>query len=220
MQAVGVQQRAGHQAFSPGQSNVAQSGLRGSSVDAAGGERHARGERVGDAVEAQHREAALPAAEPVVPTCLSPAITGDAGVGREAVGRDRHDAGARGAAMLHARHHLLADVAALVEIDAGELVHVGLVREGVAVDEVEPAARHAERDAMRLVGVRLDELGAEIGGGLLGEMRRQHDALAERGQPRVGIDQAVFGRRPLPSQTASTPSTSDRSSQITLARSL
>ena len=68
--------------------------------------------------------------------------------------------------MLHARHHLLADIAALVEIDAGELIHVGLVREGIAIDEVEPAARHAKRDAVRLVVCGIDQFGAEIGGGL------------------------------------------------------
>ena len=101
-----------------------------------------------------------------MPTVLSPAITGDAGFGRRTVEGDRHDAGARGAAMLHARHDLLADVAALVEIDAAELVHVGLVREGVAVDEVDAAARHAERDAVRLVVGGVDQRRAEIGGGL------------------------------------------------------
>ena len=97
------------------------------------------------------RKPAAGAAEPSVPTALSPAVTGIAGFRREAVEGDRHDAVARGAAMLDARDHLLADVAALVEIDAAELVHVGLVRKGVAIDEIEAAARHAERDAMRLV---------------------------------------------------------------------
>ena len=178
-------------------------------------------QRVGDAVEAQHRKpAACRRDEPVTPTVLVAGHHRHAGVGREAFGRDRHDAVARGAAMLHARHHLLADIAALVEIDAGELVHVGLVREGVAVDEVEPAARHAERDAVRLVGLRLDQLGAEIGRGLLGQMRRQHAragrAPAAAGRHRPG---RIRSRR-APSQTAITPSTSDRSSQITLARSL
>ena len=43
-----------------------------------------------------------------------------------------HDALARGAAMLHAADHLLADEAALGEGDAVEQVEVGLVREGVA----------------------------------------------------------------------------------------
>ena len=117
-----------------------------------------------------------------MPTCFSPAITGDAGVGREVRRRRPARRGARGAAMLDARHHLLADVAALVEIDAGELVHVGFVRESVAVDEVEPAARHAERDAVRLVGVGIDQLGAEIGGGL----RRRDAAAACTREPSAG----------------------------------
>ena len=96
--------------------------------------------------------------------------------------------------MLHARHHFLADEAALGEIDAGELVHVGLVREGVAIAEIEAAARHAVRDAMRLVGGGVDDLRAEIGGRLRRHVRRQHDAHAQRREPRIGVAQAVFGR--------------------------
>ena len=53
--------------------------------------------------------------------------------------------------MLHARDDFLADIAAFGEIDAAELVHVGLVRKGVAIAEIEAALRHAERDAVRLV---------------------------------------------------------------------
>ena len=53
--------------------------------------------------------------------------------------------------MLDARDNLLSDVAAFVEIDAVELVHVGLVRECVAIDEIETAARHAERNAVGFV---------------------------------------------------------------------
>ena len=101
-----------------------------------------------------------------MPTGLSPAITGMPSSAREIVIGHRHDAAARRAAMLHARDHFLPDVAALLEIDAAELVHDGLVREGVVVHEVEPAARHAERDAMRLVVLGVDQVGAEIGGGL------------------------------------------------------
>ena len=106
-----------------------------------------------------------PAAEPVHADLLVARHHRHAGVGRKAVVGDRHDAVARGAAMLHARHDLLADIAALVEIDAVELVHVGFVRERVAIDEIESAARHAERDAVRLVGCGIDQRRAEIGGG-------------------------------------------------------
>ena len=96
--------------------------------------------------------------------------------------------------MLHARDHLLADIAAFGEIDAAELVHVGLVREGIAVAEIEPALRHAERDAMRLVLRGIDQRRAELGRGCGGKVRRQHDAKTERRQPRIGIAQTVSGR--------------------------
>ena len=65
--------------------------------------------------------------------------------------------------MLHARHHFLADIAAFGEIDTAELIHVGLVRKGVAVAEIRAAARNAERDAVRLVFARGDQRGAEFG---------------------------------------------------------
>jgi hypothetical protein len=59
---------------------------------------------------------------------LSPALTGRAGLGSKAVEAHGHHPRARRAAVLDARDHLLADEAALVEVDAAELVHVGLVR--------------------------------------------------------------------------------------------
>ena len=96
--------------------------------------------------------------------------------------------------MLHARDDFLADIAAFGEIDAAELVHVGLVREGVAVAEIEAALRHAERYAMRLVLPGIDERGAELGRGCGGKMRRQHDAKPERRQPRIGVAETVLGR--------------------------
>ena len=159
-----------------------------------------------------------------MPTWRLPARTATPTSRGGAVVADGHGAGARGAAVLHPRHHLLTDIAAFSEIDAGELVHVGLVREGVAVAEIDPAARHAKRDAVRLVFARIDEIRAEIGSRCGGQMRRQHHAYAERRQARIGIAQPAplptrVGRG-LPSQTASTPKTSDRSSMMTLARSL
>src|ERR1019366_198347 len=98
--------------------------------------------------------------------------------------------------MLDPRHDFLPDIAALVEIDAGELVHVGFVREGIAVAEIVAAARHAKRDAVRVITRRLAEAGAEIGGGLLGKMRRQYDAEPKRRQPRVGGGEPVFAFSP------------------------
>ena len=158
--------------------------------------------------------------EPSVPTVLSPALTGVPASGAKPSKLDGHDARARGAAVLHARDHLLADEAALVEVDAAELVHVGLVRERIAVDEVEAAARHAERDAVRLVGRGIEQLGAEVGRGLGGQVRRQHAAQPQRRQPRVGDSTGRSRWRAAPSQIASTPRISDRSSTMTLARSL
>ena len=65
--------------------------------------------------------------------------------------------------MLHARDHLLAHEAALVEIDPAELVHVRLVRKSIAVDEIEAAVGNAECDAVRLVVAGLDQPRAEVG---------------------------------------------------------
>src|SRR5947209_4040563 len=94
--------------------------------------------------------------------------------------------------MLHARHDLLADEAALVEIDAMELVHVGLMRKRIAIHEIKAAARYPERDAVPLECGRRDQRGAEVGRRLGGEMRRQNDAMAERRQARIAIAQSVF----------------------------
>ncbi len=104
--------------------------------------------------------------------------------------------------MLHARDDLLADIAALVEIDAGKTVHVGLVRERIAVHEIEPAARHAERDAMGLVFGGIDQLGADEIGQLLLEIFGDQDAssrariIARIGERKVRLrrELAVPGR--------------------------
>ncbi len=111
----------------------------------------------------------------------------DLGTGRQRrLACDRHDALAGAAAMLHAAHHLLADEAALVEGDAVEKIEVGLVREGIAEGIVLAALRHAECDAVGVVG-----LGPGIG-------RRnrclRENAPAKLGKTRVReIDDAVGG---------------------------
>src|SRR6187455_3448691 len=115
--------------------------------DAACSERRSCGARIGNAIEAQHGKAAVSCVRARDANLSVAGHHRDAGVWRKVAGVNRYDAVSRGAAMLHARHHLLADVAALVEIHALKLIHVGLVREGVAIDEVNPAARHALRDA-------------------------------------------------------------------------
>ena len=86
-----------------------------------------------------------------------------------------------------ARNHLLPDEAALVEIEARELVHVGLVRESIAVDKIDAAARNAEHDAMHFIFGGFDQLGAEIDCRPGGEMWRQHAAHAQLRQAGVRI---------------------------------
>ncbi len=75
-----------------------------------------------------------PQLAPVVPICLSPAITGRARVRRRDLSASTGTMRVRAEPRCsHPRHDLLADIAALVEVDAGEPVHVGLVRERVAI---------------------------------------------------------------------------------------
>jgi hypothetical protein len=94
--------------------------------------------------------------------------------------------------MLDTRDHLLPDIAALIEIDAAELVHVGFVRKGVAVGEIHAAARHAECDAVRLVGFGFGKGGAKIVGRFGRKLRRQHDPPSQRGKPRIRVAKAIF----------------------------
>src|SRR6478735_6731740 len=118
-----------------------------------------------------------------------------AGTRRKFVIDNRHDAAACAGTMLHAGYDLLTDIAALAEIDAVELIHVCFVRKRIAINEIEAAARNTERDTVSLVGVCADQLAAEIGGGFLGKMRRQHHPRTERRQTWVGIAQAIFAFR-------------------------
>src|SRR5262249_52392699 len=83
---------------------------------------------------------------------------------------DRHDAAARAGAMLDSRHNLLPDIAALVEIDAVELIHIGFMRKRIAIHKIKAAARNTERDAMSFVGLRGDECGTEISSGFRAEI--------------------------------------------------
>ena len=128
----------------------------------------------------------MPAVEPMVPTALSPARTVVPGSGAKAFEHDPDRPGPRGAAMLHPRHHFLTDVTALVEIDAVQAVHVGLVRKRVAIDEVETAARHAAGDAMRFIGRRIGELRADQVGDLLRKLSGNQNPPAERGVAGIG----------------------------------
>src|SRR5580658_2826484 len=95
--------------------------------DGAGGERLAGGERVLGPVEPQERKRAARGRRAERPDRPFGGGDGGAGFGWKAVIGDRHDTAARNAAMLHPRHHFLADKTSLGEIDAMKLVHVGLV---------------------------------------------------------------------------------------------
>src|SRR5262249_46329857 len=99
---------------------------------------------------------------------------------RGAVIAERPRAGARDAAMLDARPHFLADIAAFGEIDPAELIHIGFMRKGVAIGEIEPAARHAERDAVRLIIFRAHKRGAKSARRRGGAVWRYHHATSER----------------------------------------
>ena len=93
--------------------------------------------------------------------------------------------------MLHARHDLLTDEAAFVEIDAGELIEHRLMRKGIAKGVVAPALGHAKRDAVRVIFVLASLRAAEIA-----ETRAsgKQDALPERRQPRIGIGDGAVGK--------------------------
>ena len=127
--------------------------------------------------------------EPSAPIGLPPAVTGVPGGGRSSP-RPIDDATARRAAMLHARDDLLADEAALGEVDAGELVHVRVMGEGLAEGEVDAALGNAEPDAMGVVGGfgRFGEIGRHVGAG------RDDAAIAERRKARIGGDDAIEQR--------------------------
>ena len=151
-----------------------------------------------------------------MPIGCPPAVIGVPAAGSGAVAGRDDEPPPRRAAMLHARDDLLADVAALAEVDAAELVHVGVVREGVAEGEVDAAFRHAERDAVRVVVglARLVEIRRHVGAG------RHDGAEAERGEPRIGRDRPVerSAASSLP-HAATTMRSSERSAISTLARS-
>ena len=98
--------------------------------------------------------------------------------------------------MLHPRHHLLSDVAALVEIDAVQAVHVGFVRKRVAIHEIEAAARNAGRDAMGVIGCAIEQIRANQIGDFLREFRWHKNPPAERGIARIGERQIGRHRGP------------------------
>ena len=165
-----------------------------------------------------HQREPLPRAdEPIVPTGLRrpiaappPASGRRAGPGRCGCARCRDAACARRPPGRHSSP---------CRNRRRRAVHVGLVREGIAIDEIAPAARYAERDAMRLIGGGVDRSApirsASFCSSSSGSDRgRRAPHCADR-QRQVRLPSAGS-----PSQAASTPRSSDRSSTSTLARSL
>ena len=187
--------------------------------DAAGDQRRCARKGVLDAIEPQRRKPAADDARAHHADILLARHHRDAGLRRRPLEGDGNHARAGGAAVLDARDDLLADEAALGEIDALELIHVGLVREGIAVDEVGPAARHPERDAVRLIVRGRDQFCADAGRCVRGECRRQDATRAQFRQARVAIAQARFGAAAVVPDRQNSE-LSDKSEIITLARSL
>ena len=68
-----------------------------------------------------------------------------------AIERHGQDAVSRRAAMLHAGDDFLADVAALLEAHAAQLVEIGLMREELAGAQVGLAVGKPQRDARRVI---------------------------------------------------------------------
>ena len=128
------------------------------------------------------------------------------------------DAFARGPAMLDARDDLLADKAALVEIDAVNEIEIGVVREGLAIGEVDAPLRNAERDAVGLVAL----------GGAGFARRGERAGCADEAPAETAVARIAEGRdrisRPQPSppapHAAPTPRRAEASAMVILARNL
>ena len=97
--------------------------------------------------------------------------------GQRPLGMQRDDASPRSAAMAHAAHHLLPDVAALLECNAMQRIHRGIVRKGIAEEKIDPALGNGVRDAMAM----------PVFGGRVRRDRafRRDPTAAELGKPRI-----------------------------------
>ena len=170
----------------------------------------------------------------MVPTVLSPAITSAPTGGAASSKLTGNDAIARGAAMLDPRNHFLPDEAAFPEIDAVQLVEIGVMREGVAVEKIHAALRHAERDAMRVVVVGVGACRAKVGGCVFRCVRRNQNpraqaraaagsakddalggaavAVPDREHRKIGLLDRHFGTQPVEGRASATarPQCSDR----------
>jgi len=148
--------------------------------------RNSGGKRVSGTIHPDQRETivGLPV-EPMVPTGLSPARTAAPGSG-DGPSRMTLTVRVRAVPRCCIRDTTsLSDVAALVEIDAVQAVHVGFVRKRVAIDEIEAAARNAGRDAMGVIGVlSLDPRQSDRR--LFARIRPAQESASERGIARIG----------------------------------
>src|SRR5690606_20041336 len=126
--------------------------------DAAGCDRLALAEGLTDPVEPHQRKPALARHRADISDHRLARLDVSAGLQRlDAI--ERHHALARRRAVLHARDDLLADIAAFLEADPAELIEQRLVRKGVAQHVIPAALRHAERDAVRVVLLRVHDIG-------------------------------------------------------------
>ncbi len=140
-----------------------------------------------------------PLVEPSVPIAI--AARGDlgAGCGQRPLPFDADNAFPRRASVLHARHDLLAHIAAFLEVDAVQLVEQGIMRKGVAIGVVASALGHTEPDPPCMVIDPGGKRAAKIGSARL---RGEQDAKSERGEPGVGVSNRVLRqvRRLTPSR--------------------
>src|SRR5262245_50991404 len=131
-------------------------------LNAAGADHSAFRKHLAQTVEAQRRNSAPLRTRTQCADLPFACDNSRAGLRRKAIETHRHRSRARRTPMLDARNHLLADKAAFAEIDPAELIHVGLVGESFAVDEIKSAARDRMRDPMRLVGDGIHPFGSEL----------------------------------------------------------
>ena len=143
------------------------------------GERLAFLLRFEGAVQTQHGERSVPIDRADTSDCSFARATHRRPTSARPVAETLHDAFAHDRLVLHPRHDFLADVAALGEGHAVQLVEVRLVRIGVAERIVLAAFGHAERDAMSVVVVRRFGVAQFAGATFVG-------SSAKRRKPRRG----------------------------------
>src|SRR5579875_3984773 len=89
---------------------------------------------------------------------------------------------------MHAGDDLLADIAALLEIDAIHHVQIDVMHEDVAIGEIDAALRHALSNAMRLIALLARTIEARQG------LVRRDEPQTHAGRAHVAINGAL---RPL-----------------------